>query len=131
MSVTYFHPPGCETNNEETCPQKKIDEICGEGEDDIITYDRIRAPFLESLTTDGEAPQHRSLVYDDATKDARQVRSEQVSTKKSRGNYREESRAKVLQRVQTANGRDRERVEKKMGRDGSVGRGRSSKKMAF
>ena len=52
MSVTYFYPPGCETNNEETCPQTKIDEICGEGEDDIITHDRIRAPFFKGVLPD-------------------------------------------------------------------------------
>lgn len=48
MSVTYFHPPGCETNDEETCPPSKIREICGE-DVDAITLENIRAPFLKAL----------------------------------------------------------------------------------
>ena len=48
MSVSYFYPPGCETKNEQTCPQDKIDKICGK-DDDGITLASIRAPFFKAL----------------------------------------------------------------------------------
>ena len=54
MSVSYFYPPGCETKNEQTCPQTKIDQICGEDEDDIITSEAIRAPFFKALLSTEE-----------------------------------------------------------------------------
>ncbi len=72
MSVSYFYPPGCETKNEQTCPQTKIDQICGEDEDDIITSEAIRAPFFKALlsteTLDDQFPgytRHKSKRNND------------------------------------------------------------------
>jgi surface protein len=72
MSVSFFYPPGCATKNEQTCPQTKIDEICGEDEDDIITSEAIRAPFFKALlsteTLDDQFPgytRHKSKRNND------------------------------------------------------------------
>lgn len=52
--IKYFHPSGCENfaEHQTTCPQDKINDLCGTNATDSIELETIRPPFFKGLYDD-------------------------------------------------------------------------------